>query len=113
MNILSSTPWLTTFSSSTSVPIYNNGQLGVGAVRFNPSQQALEIYDGSQWIRWNPSATIDLTPAASQTIDWAYKKMLQEQKIQGLMEKHPGLRDLHEKYEIMLALVQQEESSGP
>jgi hypothetical protein len=31
--------------------------------------------------------------------------MIQEQDLQSLMEKHPGLKDAKDRYEVMLALV--------
>jgi len=34
--------------------------------------------------------------------------MQQEQQLHALMEQHPGLKDLHEKLEIMKALVTKE-----
>jgi hypothetical protein len=55
-----------------------------------------------------PSAQmVCLDPETLHIIQWAKTKMVAEQRIAALMVQHPGLKDLHEKYEVMLALVQE------
>jgi hypothetical protein len=53
------------------------------------------------------SQMVSLDPEVLFVLEWAKKKMREEQSIAALMKKHPGLKDLHEKYEVMLALVKE------
>ena len=80
-----------------------------GQVRYNTMGQCLEIFDGNAWQTWYTStANVGLTPEAEEIVDWAKNKMQEEQRLLALMEQHPGLKDLHEKLEIMKALVTKE-----
>jgi len=90
---------------------YSNS-LSVGQLRYNPSYSCMEIYDGFSWQQYRIGATIDLSSDAQQTLEWAYNKMLEEKRLNSLMEKHPGLCDLHERFEVMLALVQRDDHHG-
>lgn len=95
-------------SSMPHVPSYGSAQ-GVGNVRYNTNNTSMEVYDGSNWINMTSYASIELTPEAQETIMWAHEKMKQELQLKSLMEKHPGLKDAYEKFEIMKILVTQEE----
>jgi hypothetical protein len=86
-----------------------NGQLNVGAVRYNPGSSLLEVYDGTSWQQYRDDSTVDLANETKVTLDWARQKMLEEQNLKQLMERHPGLKDAHEKFEIMRILVTEEE----
>jgi hypothetical protein len=79
--------------------------MSAGMVRYNNSSASLEVYDGNAWLTLSGSADVGLTPEAQATLDWAYKKMKEDEQLEELMNKHPGLKDLHEKFELMKALV--------
>ena len=79
--------------------------MSAGMVRYNPNTQTLEVYDGNSWLAIAGSADVGLSPEAQQIMDWAYKKMKEDEQLEVLMEKHPGLKDLHEKFILMKALV--------
>ena len=87
-----------------------NGQLNVGAVRYNPGSSLLEVYDGTSWQQYRDDSTVDLANETKSTLDWARQKMQEEQRLEQLMAQHPGLRDLHERFEVMLRLVQQHDT---
>lgn len=88
---------------------HQHGALGVGDVRFNTAGQYLEVYDGSHWHQiCQNHANVGLSSEAVELLDWAKEKRSEERNLQRLMDKHPGLKDLHEKFEIMLELVRQE-----
>lgn len=75
-----------------------------GMMRMNGTN--VEIFDGTTWIIVNSSyATVGLTDEAELLLDWARKKRDEELRIQALAEKHPGIKDLQEKLDMMLALV--------
>lgn len=97
---------------------YNSGsqcsgaQSFAGEIRFNTSMQCLEIFDGSAWRPWAASsANVALSARAEQLLDWAERKMQQEQHLQELMDKHPGLREAQERLDIMKTLVLEQEAN--
>ena len=91
-------------------PTISPGAQSAGMVRYSTNTNCLEVYDG---IGWQPigtaSPTIELSPMARQAVDWAVRKQQEEDDLQSLMKKHPGLRDLHDKLEMMKILCQEEE----
>lgn len=99
-------------SSGTYVNNYSGGQ-GIGNLRFNTSNQNLEVYDGTNWITMNmPDATVGLNDEAESLLDWARLKRDDEIVMQSLMAKHPGLKEAYERLEIMKALTLQEEKQN-
>jgi hypothetical protein len=110
-NIFSSSPYIQISggSSSTYVNGYAGAQ-GVGNIRYNTSMQKMEVYDGSAWITLSTGAAgINLTGAAQSAIDWALKKMNEESLLKDRMEKHPGLKQAYEQFQIMEILTRKEE----
>jgi hypothetical protein len=91
----------------------NPGAQGVGNLRFNTSNQQMEVYDGSSWQELNmPHATVGLSDEAESLLDWAREKRYDEMVFKTLMEKHPGLKEAYERLEIMKALTLQEEKQN-
>ena len=85
------------------------GAQGVGNLRFNTANQNMEIWDGSNWIVMATShATVGLDAEAVELLDWARAKRAQEQRIKQLAQQHPGIQDLQQKLEVMIALVNQD-----
>jgi hypothetical protein len=46
---------------------------------------------------------------SKQTIEWAHNKMQEEKKLKEMMDRHPGLKDLYDKFEMMKILCIEEE----
>lgn len=82
-----------------------------GMVRWNGMYQRFEVMDGDRWIELdsNCQTTIGLTNDVMSAILWAQDKQAEDAKLKELCEKHRGLKDLKEKFEVMLALVQEHE----
>jgi hypothetical protein len=81
---------------------------GIGNLRFNTSQQEIEVWNGSAWmILGGRLATVTLAPETIELLEWAQTKRLQEQRIAQLSAQHTGIQDLQQKLEIMIALVNQ------
>ena len=101
-------------SASTYVNANPSAQ-GVGNLRFNTSQQRLEVYDGSSWQELNmPHASVGLNAEAEQAIDWVRRQMEQEHRLEALAKQHPAVADAmaavekaQEQVRIMAALVQE------
>ena len=88
---------------------YNTTNPMAGMVRcYNNDMQ---VYDGSSWLTVSGSADIKLSSDAEAVISWAKQKMTEEMRLKDLMERHPGLKDAYEKFEIMKILVTQEEQT--
>jgi hypothetical protein len=81
----------------------------LGQIRYNGSSQNLEVYDGTNWLTIMSSyPTIELAPHVQAVVAWAQTKMSEEAKLTELANQHPGIQDLKEKLDIMVALVKKE-----
>ena len=68
----------------------------------------VQVFDGNSWMNLNTSyATVGMDHESQIILNWARHKMLEEQELQSLMEKHPGLKDAKDRFEIMLVLVKE------
>ena len=101
-------------SASTYVTAQGGSQ-GVGNLRFNTSQQRLEVYDGMTWLELNmPHASVGLNGAAEEAIEWVQRQMAEEKRLEDLAKKHPAVADAltavdkaKEQVKIVAALVQE------
>jgi hypothetical protein len=95
-----------------SMPYISPGATGAGMVRWNGNMQCFEINDGSVWIQC-PMAipTIELTPDTQLILNWARQKMAEDARLSELAKRHPGIQDLKEKLDIMVALVNKEDQT--
>ena len=88
-----------------------------GIMRWNSSTQCREVMMDGSGISWTPFPQVNaaalpaqLDPTATMLLDWCQQKMNEEKELAALCEKHPGLKETKEKYEIMLALVKEHKS---
>ena len=69
-------------------PHVNMNNSSAGMVRYNGNSNNFEVYDGSTWMMISGSvATVGLNPSAESAIDWAMKKMSEEQELLELARK--------------------------
>lgn len=108
--IHSSTRHIEINNSYSNVPPISPGAQSAGILRWNTSSNSIEVYNGVAWFSVETSANILLSPDAQQAVDWAVKKMREEDRLQSLMARHPGLKDLNDKFRVMLALCQDKEN---
>lgn len=81
-------------SSSTYVNNYSGAQ-GVGNMRYNTSNQNMEVFDGNNWMTLNMGYTsVGLTPDAESLLDWARKKRDEELERERLAQSNPAIKDL-------------------
>lgn len=90
--------------------IYNNGMMNVGQVRYNPTLQQMEVFDGNMWQVISSSATVGLSWEADSAIRWAIEKQKAEEDLKLRMERHPGLKDAYEKFQLMDIMTREESS---
>lgn len=76
-----------------------------GLVRYNGTNQCLEVYDGSTWQTLGSHADIRLDDRAVRAIDWVYKKMDEERQLEELMRKHPTVAKAKEHLDTVIALT--------
>ena len=99
-------------SSGTYVNAHSGSQ-GVGNLRFNTTNQQMEVYDGNSWITVTGAyPQIELAPDVQAVIDWARCKMVEEERIKQLAVRHPTVADAvsaveraEERLKIVTALV--------
>lgn len=88
--------------------MYVGNQQSAGMLRYNTQSHQLEVYDGNNWLSFGSGATVGLSPEAEQILSWGREKMREEHELEKLMKDHPGLKELHEKFLLMKALVARE-----
>ena len=112
-NLYGNSQWVTVGQYNTTMPYLNTNlnttQPMTGMIRMNSSMNRTEVYDGQTWVAVGSDAHVDLSEQAKQALAWAYDKMGEEVKLLELLERHPGLKDLHDKFQVMKVLCQQEE----
>ena len=108
-NLHSSTNHIQIGNSYSHVPPISPGAQSAGMLRWNTSSNTIEVYNGVAWFGVETSADITLSDSAQQALDWAVDKMKEEARLQDLMSRHPGLKDLNDKFEMMKVLCQEEE----
>lgn len=109
-NVYGNSAWVSVGGSGTTLPWINTTQPMAGMLRSNPSVNRIEVYDGQNWVSIGADTHIDLSENAKETLMWARKKMEEEKELAELMAKHPGLKELKDKFEMMKALCQEEET---
>jgi hypothetical protein len=71
---------------------YSSAQ-GVGNMRFNTSNQNMEVWDGNTWMTLQSSyATVQLDEEAIRILDWAKKKMIEEEVLLSLPSDNPAVK---------------------
>ena len=89
-------------------PYISPGAQSAGMVRYNASTQGLEVYDGQNWLRLDSYAELELNPEIRETVEWARRKQQEEQDLEMLCARHPGLQDAWDRFRLMRELVKQE-----
>jgi len=96
-------------SGGPMTPYISPGAQGAGQVRYNTNSNNMEVWDGVVWKEISNNYTsVGLSSEAEALLDWARVKRDEDLKLKSLVEAHPGLRDLKEKLDILVALVQKE-----
>ena len=117
-SIYSNTPFITVSGGnpgSTYIGNYSNSP-GVGNMRYNPSNQNIEVYDGSTWIILSAQhANVNLSDEAVSLLEWARKKRNEELELERLAQTNPVIKDLvnqikdkEEQIKIVQTLIKEE-----
>jgi len=74
-----------------------SGAQGIGNLRFNTTNQSMEVYDGNGWITLQMGhVNIGLTGEAESLLDWARQKRQEELELEVLANSNPTIKDLME-----------------
>ena len=105
--------WMAVTGGPGSNYINNTGYMSVGQLQFNTNTQRLEIYNGVSWQHFNMGTYYaGLNPHAEQILDWACKKMEEEQNLEQRMKQHPGLQQVYEQFKIMDILTLEQDKKN-
>lgn len=106
-------------NGNTSLPYIssNSNNPLQGMLRLNNSN--IEVFDGSSWMIISGGyPNVHLSGAAISALDWASKKMHEEQCMLELAKRHPGVADAvanlekaMDQVKIMVALTEQDEKA--
>jgi hypothetical protein len=108
--INSSGRYLTVSGGSQASTYISPGSSGAGMMRYNSNMNCIEVNDGNMWKHLESSyAMVELTPETERILDWAKKKMYEEQQLDELCKKYPGLGKARDNYETFKRLVRAEE----
>jgi len=79
-------------TSSTYVNGYSGAQ-GVGNMRYNTSNQRMEVFDGSNWQQLNlGSVSVGLNGEAESLLDWARERRNEEMMWQNLAKDNKAVK---------------------
>jgi len=79
-------------SASTYINNYSGSQ-GVGNMRYNTSNQRMEVFDGNNWQQLNMgTASVGLNAEAEALLDWARKKRDEENEWYRLASNNEAVR---------------------
>lgn len=110
-SLTSSSPYLHIQNGYNNVPPISPGAQSAGMLRYNTSSNSIEVYNGVAWFSIDTNIQLNLSEAAYSALTWTENKMREEAGLKELMSRHPGLKDLHDKFEMMKLLCQEEENT--
>jgi hypothetical protein len=110
--------------TSTYVNSFSGAQ-GVGNIRYNTSNQSMEVFDGNNWqvIAMN-YAGIELTPDTESLLEWARLERTKQRIREERIEKNPALKKAYDavkraeaNFELLESIAgnynDQQEETGP
>ena len=107
--------YIATSVNQNSPPYPTGNHVNDGDVRFSTMNgtAGFDVCCSGNWVKWmGNTATVSLTPQAVSILDWAEKKMIEEQRIEELARSNPtvadaaeALRAAEEQLRVVVALV--------
>lgn len=82
--------------SSTYINNYS-GLQGVGNMRYNTTNQMMEVFDGNNWIQLGMDyVSVGLNGEAEALLDWARKERDRQLRREALIKTNPALQKAYE-----------------
>ena len=97
-NITSSSRYVQVTGSNTSTHVNGysggyNGAQGVGNMRYNTSNQSMEVFDGANWVMLHMyHASVGLNSEAESLLDWAREKRNEEMMWKSLANENKAVK---------------------
>jgi hypothetical protein len=89
------------------VPMNTNNPIQ-GMIRING--QDTQVFDGSTWqTMYGSIANVEFTGEVQSILDWARRKKAEEEQLDELCKKYPGLGKARDNFETFKRLVRAEE----
>lgn len=94
-------------------PVYvgavcDNSQPQIGDVRYNGT--TFETYTDGSWVKLQDNiCDLQIGPRWQPVLEWAEGKMVAEEKEKELLEKSPALRKAKENYDMIKALIENDQ----
>lgn len=82
-----------------------------GQVRWNGYSKYFEVCDNSMngsWTKIDNSIQLSSDPQLVHVLEWAKKKMIEEQKLEKLANEYPAVKSLKEKLDLVCHMVASE-----
>lgn len=103
------------FQSDTSYNLPSS----TGAVQWNGMSKQLEVSNGSNWMPINNTVNLNTDAMYGVVMDWAKKKMQEEQELETLAKENSAIRDLmtqikekQDQIKMVQTLIKQESSQS-
>lgn len=96
--------WLSV-SGSSSRPTCFSASPMAGSLAYDQSTCEVKVYTGYAWETISNYTSVDLTPDAAATLEWANRKRMEEQELDQLADKYPLIRELRDQLEAAKKLV--------
>ena len=91
--VSSSSPYLMVNSGGSTMSYINMSNPSAGMMRYNGSNQNIEVYDGNIWqMMSGGTATIETSFAANEIFAWAQKRMAEEKEWEKLAETNNAVK---------------------
>jgi hypothetical protein len=81
-----------TCTAGAYIPPYTSSPNVSGAMRYNPHNQALEVYDGMVWQNITGSVDISFTDEMTELLNWAREQMNKQKEIEQWAKRHPTVQ---------------------
>lgn len=93
-----------------SIPYVSTNYASAGMMRC--VNGIIEVYNGVGWesirLNWVDVLSVD----ARDTLEWANKKMMEEQSLDQLCERYPALKSARDNFNVVRVLVESEEKNA-
>lgn len=86
-------------------PYIDMSRPSAGMLRYNGAVQKLEVYDGVFWQEIKNQYSVSLDSNIVELLSWVKQHRQEQEKLKELCATYPGIADLKEKLDLMVALV--------
>ena len=111
-NIVSASPEIYVSGGYSNMPYISPGAMSAGQVRYNPSFQCIEAYDGVTWHQIGTTqAEIRLDPSVQNLLKWVADFRTEYEAEKRLRESNQAVKNAWEQYQVIKTLTQDKENA--